>query len=239
MQLPHVVSLGAQKNFNYFAVRLEERGKVNVDTTYFEHLIAKAILFKKTDKIIHGQKFGGYKAQIAYYTVSWLSHHTSQRIDLDTIWKNQDISPALEESIRTVSIAIHPLITNPPNGKNITEWCKRKECWEKIKELNVDISRLQNELIDISHSSNKRPDKGINTPNEEDIGLINAISEVPADKWFQISKWAKETNNLLPWQRGLAFSIGRVVGKSGSVSPKQAKQGIILLEEVKKLGFKL
>jgi len=63
--------------------------------------------------------------------------------------------------------------------------------------------------------------------------------EVPADKWFQISKWAKETNNLKPWQRGLAFSIGKLCGQSKPVSPKQAKQGMIILEEAERLGFKI
>ena len=47
MQLPHIVSLGAQKNFNDFAIKLKERGRIDVDIRYFEHLIAKAIIFNK------------------------------------------------------------------------------------------------------------------------------------------------------------------------------------------------
>lgn len=239
MQLPHIVSLGAQKNFNHFSVQLKERGKVKVDKDYFEHLIAKVILFKRADKIIRDQDYGGYKANIVTYTLAWLSHVTSQRIDLDRIWREQDISPTLQEAIRDVSVALQRIITNPPDNRNITEWCKRKECWDKIRETNIEINNnLSLELIDVSRSASKKPDKGINAPNDDDLEMIGKIDTVSAEQWFQISKWAKETNNLQPWQRSLAFSIGKVLSRSGSVSPKQAKHGLTILEEAEKLGFK-
>src|SRR5690606_13438191 len=72
MQLPHIVSLGAQKNFNEFTIRLKERGRVDVDARYFEHLIAKAIIFSRADRIVHDQNFGGYKANIVTYTIAFI-----------------------------------------------------------------------------------------------------------------------------------------------------------------------
>ncbi|NMZ56706.1 abortive phage infection protein [Pseudomonas lundensis] len=240
MQLPHIVSLGAQKNFNDFAIRLKERGRVDVDVRYFEHLIAKAIIFNKADRIVREQSFGGYKANIVTYTIAWISNRTSQRIDLDSIWKNQDISPALHDVIREVSMAVHRVIVSPPNGKNVTEWCKRKECWEKIKDSNVNIgSALGEELIGVSNKTgSSKGNQGLSAPNEHEQQLITSVTDVPADIWFQISKWSKETNNLQPWQRSLAFSIGRLVSTSGNVSIKQAKHGAVILEEVQRLGFK-
>lgn len=238
MQLPHIVSLGAQKNFNEFSVRLKERGRVNVDVEYFQHLIAKAILFKRADGIVRSQEFGGYKANIVTYTLAWLSHHTSQRIDLGRIWMEQDLSPTLQEAIRKVSQEVQRIITNPPNNRNITEWCKRKECWDQLKEAKIDIgSALGQELINVGHTTNRRTDKGIEGPNEYEMALIRRVSGISADQWFQISKWAKETHNLQGWQRSIAFSIGKVISRGGSLSPKQAKQGANILEEAQTLGF--
>ncbi|PCR97673.1 abortive phage infection protein [Pseudomonas fluorescens] len=241
MQLPHVVSLGAQKNFNDFAIRLKERGRVDVDSRYFQHLIAKAIIFSRADRIIRDQNFGGYKANIVTYTIAWISNKTSQRIDLNSIWKNQEISPVLCDVIRDVSIAVHRVIVSPPNGKNITEWCKRKECWEKIKDLNINIGTLlRSELIDVSKkTSDFSGNEGVSAPNQQEQSLIEQIAAVPADIWFQISRWSKETNNLQPWQRSLAFSIGKLVNASVRVSIKQAKHGAAILEEVQRLGFKV
>ncbi|MEX0732557.1 MAG: AIPR family protein [Aquisalimonadaceae bacterium] len=239
MQLPHIVSNGAQKNFNDFSVRLKERGKVKVDVEYFEHLVAKAVLFKRADRIVRDQDFGGYKANIVTYTLAWLAHHTSQRIDLDRIWQEQDLSPVLQQAIKNVSHEVQRIITNPPNNRNITEWCKRKECWDQVRGATIDIGQsLERELIDVSRSASRRPDKGIEGPNDQDLALIKQVSDLPAEQWFQISKWAKETNNLQGWQRSIAFSIGRIINRGGAVSPKQAKQGVIILEEAQDLGFR-
>lgn len=240
MQLPHIVSLGAQKNFNDFAIRLKERGRVDVDSRYFEHLIAKAIIFSRADRIVREQNFGGYKANIVTYAIAWISNQTSQRIDLDSIWKNQDISPAFRGVIRDVSMAVHRVIVSPPNGKNVTEWCKRKECWEKVKDLKINLApALENELIDVSKRvSQANGNQGVSAPNQHEQNLIDQVTAVPADIWFQISKWSKETDNLQPWQRSLAFSLGKLVSRSGNVSIKQAKHGAAILEEVRRLGFK-
>ena len=238
MQLPHIVSMGAQKNFNDFSVRLKERGNVRTDEAYFHRLIAKAILFKRTDRIVYQQQFGGYKANIVSYTVAWLSHSTKQCIDLDRIWRDQDISPVMQEVINVVSRRVHAIITNPPNSRNVTEWCKRKECWDVIRDTEIKVSQsLARELITVGEGATGATDQGINTPNEEDIALIKQVSAVSADDWFLISKWAKETNNLQPWQRSLAYSIGRALNSGRAISPKQAKQGALIFSEASQMGL--
>ena len=238
MQLPHQVSLGAQKNFNHFSIRLQERGKFEIDNEYFEHLIAKEILFKRAEKLIGNLNYGGYRANIVTYTLAWLSHHTSQRINLDDIWRKQAISPALQSAICEVSVPVHKIITNPPNARNVTEWCKRKECWDAICKQEVTLkAAFRKELIDLNQIDSKRPDKGIEGPDAHDLEVIAAVSKVPAQTWYNLSKWAKETNNLQPWQRSLAFSIGKVLSRGYQVSRKQADQAIKIIAEAKNLGF--
>jgi len=240
MQLPYLVSLGAQKNFIHFTTRLKQRGKFDIDADYFEHLVAKAILFKRAETIVGGQEYGGYRAQIVTYTVALLAHLTSHRVNLDAIWKHQDLSPAVQEAIRTLSGTVHGIITNPPNGRNITEWCKRKECWEEISNQNVHLpGSLDKELIGVDHIQRQAPDKGIDGPDINDLAVIAEVSQVPGETWFRISKWAKETNNLQPWQRSLAFSIGKILSRGQSISRKQAGQGQKILKEVTELGFAL
>jgi hypothetical protein len=54
-----------------------------------------------------------------------------------------------------------------------------------------------------------------------------------------LSHWAKQTGNLAAWQRSIAFSLGRLVTQNKDPSLKQAVQGVKILEEVERLGFKL
>ena len=86
-QLPFQVSEGAQKNFRRFTLRLNERKTLLPDEKYYQNLIAKAILFRRTEKLVQQQQYGGYRANIVTYTLALLSYKSAQRIDLERIWK--------------------------------------------------------------------------------------------------------------------------------------------------------
>lgn len=239
-QLPHLVSRGAQKNFLEFTLLLEKRGRVTVDERYFQRLVAKALLFRQAEKIIHAEKYGGYRANIVTYSLAWLSHKSQQRIDLDRIWREQKLTPTLEEAIRLASIKVHAHITAPPSGGNITEWCKKEACWQGL--LNVEFTLppiLERELIPIERTLPQEIDRGIDTPNEEERKLIEDVGKVPPDVWFRISKWAKETANLQGWQRGLAYSMGKLLAAGRMPSRKQAVQARKILDDAERLGCDL
>ena len=241
-QYPHLVSLGAEKNFVKFTADLVDRGYPTVDEDYFQRLVAKAILFKTAEKLVGAQGYGGFRAQIVTYTLAWLSHRTSQRIDLDQIWMEQSLPETLRNAIVTVSKYAYDHIVNPPaNRKNPGEWCKRDECWENFRRVSVKLpSGLDAELLDTGRPASSRRNAPAAEQVVTDPELLKAIarvSEVPGETWFKISHWAKETDNLLPWQRGLSFSLGRMAGGKPP-SAKQAVQAIKILEEAERRGFR-
>ncbi|CAJ37598.1 AIPR family protein [Methanocella arvoryzae] len=137
--LPHIVSRGAEKNFNEFMGTLNKIKDFVPDKQYYEDLISKAILFKRAEKIIHSQQYGGYRANIVTYTLALIYYKTNNRINLNRIWKEQDISEAMSNAIVLFSKEVHKHITNPPDGKNITEWCKKEQCWTKLLDSTIDL----------------------------------------------------------------------------------------------------
>lgn len=136
--LPYIVSRGAQKNFNDFTLRIYENGSFELDKVYFEKLIAKAIIFRKAEKIVQAQKYGGYRANIVTYTLSWIGYNFPT-INLLDVWKEQDISSEFEQTIILVSRITYEHITAVPAGGNVTEWCKKKDCWDTFKKLSINI----------------------------------------------------------------------------------------------------
>ncbi|SNQ60391.1 AIPR family protein [Candidatus Methanoperedens nitratireducens] len=239
-QLPHVVSRGAEKNFIEFMALLQERGEFQPDRKYYEHLVAKAILFRQAEKLVQKQQYGGYRANIVTYALALISHKTSQRIDLDRIWKEQSISPVLMDTIIEASEIVHRHITNPPGGRNITEWCKKEQCWEDLFALNLKLpDELEKELISIDGRERTEIDRGIDSSDDEDRKKISEVMKVPADTWFRIARWAKETGNLQPWQRSLSFSLGNLAKRGRETSRKQAVQALRILEEAHRLGFEI
>lgn len=237
-QLPHFVSLGAQKNFCKFTDRLAERNGFEVDEDYFKRLIAKAILFKQAEKLVQAEQFGGYRANIVTYSLAYLAHVTAQCLDLGTVWKEQSVPSVLQEAIVLIARQVHHVITSPPSGGNITEWCKKEACWRKIREIEIGLPDLSTVLVKAGRAS-RQVDKGIEGPDTDDQELIDRISKVSSEQWFQIAQWAKETNNLESWQHSLAISLGRLAVNQRSPSRKQATQGLKILEESERLGFRL
>lgn len=238
-QLPNYVSEGAQKNFRRFTVRLSERKASLPDEKYYQNLIAKAILFRSTEKLVQQQQFGGYRANIVTYTLSLLSFKTAQRIDLERIWKEQGLTSALEKEIIQISRFVHAEIINPPAGANIGEWCKKEKCWDSIREHGYSLSEeFERELVSAGYVSSKTvATSSIDSLTEEENKLIDETAEVSAEKWFALSRWAKETNNFQPWQRSLLFSVGSLAGRGRKPSIKQARHALKTLKEAESKGF--
>lgn len=239
-QLPYQVSEGAQKNFHKFMLRLKERKGFVPDEAYYRNLIAKAILFRRTEKLVQQQQYGGYRANIVTYTLAFLSHKTAQRIDLERIWKEQGLTPALEAEIVAISRFVQKLIVNPPGGANVSEWCKKEKCWVLIRDYSYDLSSgLESELVSVARPSSVTTPAPVNIDSltEEEQALIDEVAAVSAETWFALSRWAKETKNFQPWQRSLLFSVGSLIGRGQKPSIKQATHAIKAYKAAFEKGF--
>lgn len=140
-QKPYFVSRGIQKNFTEFMDYINvEKLPLLVQSDY-EKLIALTILYKRADKIINEQKqkYPAYRSYIVTYSLSWISYVTDSDIDLDKIWREQDISESMRDSLNYVFPFANRHITNAPGNGNITEWCKKKECWDTFTQLEIEI----------------------------------------------------------------------------------------------------
>ncbi|MBR4341238.1 MAG: AIPR family protein [Lachnospiraceae bacterium] len=241
-QLPFFVSEGAQKNYKRFMIIIKERGNYLPDEHYYQLLVAKCILFRRTEKLVAQQQYGGYRANIVTYTIALISHLSAQRIDLDRIWKNQALSSALEREIIRISQIVKNHIINPPNNANVGEYCKKKVCWEQLLLKNVELSDdLKKELLLEGAkevvSTSKVGQSSFNEATEEEKQIIDRVASVSGDVWLGISKWAKDTNNLEPWQRSISFSVGTLLRRGKKPSYKQAKQAEIIYAVAKEKGY--
>ena len=238
-QKPWLVSRGAEKNFRAFMA--EQGGKVPTeDIRFVQRLLAKGILFRATERIVTEQHFGGYRANIVTHTIAKLCNSTSQRLDLDRVWKDQVITDASAQALAEISNLVYKVIIAPPAGSsNVGEWTKKEACWARVVGLDWDVPEsLGRELLDVSKAAQvARLDQAAGI-TEQDAAAIARVSGFSSESWLALSKWAKETGNLQPWQRSLAFSIGRVLARGAEPSSKQAVQGVIILDLVLAVGFK-
>ena len=198
------------------------------------------VSIEEGDKVVSRQNFGGYKANIVTYTIAWFSHITAQRLDLEAIWNNQKPTDGTINSLEFLSKLVWKHISNPPaNLKNISEWCKKEACWRQLIEKDHPKLNLGPELISLEKEIPKEYSNFqiATSPTKEEAKEIESVKSIPADVWFSIATWAKKTDNLKPWQRRLSFSIGNILKKGRSPSPKQAHQSLILFQEASEQGF--
>jgi len=241
-QKPHIVSRGAEKNFRAFMdeVNRTKSSPPTAEITYDQRLLAKGILFRETERIVTEQQFGGYRANIVTYTIAKISHETAMRLDLDRIWKEQALTDAQAAAVTEVSHLVHKVIIDPPSGTtHVGEWTKKDACWARVLELEwAPSSSLNNELLALHKLREVKHDEQVASHSDEESAAIRAAMEISSEVWFGISHWAKETQNLQPWQRSLAFSLGRIASRHGEPSAKQAKRGLEILEAAADAGFR-
>lgn len=135
-QRPDEVSFGSQKNFERFMASFrEEDGQAVVpvpDATAFKAMVAKAIVFKRTQLLVRPM-FPAFQANVATYVVALLANRLGRRFDLGRVWAQQDISPALRALIERWATEVHEVLHATAGGRMISEWAKKPECWEAVK----------------------------------------------------------------------------------------------------------
>ena len=77
----------------------------------------------------------------------------------------------------------------------------------------------------------------IDSLTEEELALIDEASAIPAETWFALSRWAKETKNFQPWQRSLLFSVGTLAARGQKPSIKQATHAVKAYQAALQKGF--
>lgn len=133
-QKPHIVSLGSQKNFDRFMADISSRsGEALPDPAEYKRMIARAIIFRKTHTLVR-PLFLAYQANVAAYLVAVLAKRLGNRIDLEKIWQNQDISVQLRQQLQTWATEVHNVLQASAQGRMVSEWAKKTECWDAVRE---------------------------------------------------------------------------------------------------------
>lgn len=125
-----LVSLGNQKNFDRFMADAASEGLPDVSA--FKEMIAKAIIFKATHKIVNARGYPQAKANITVYSVSALSHLTKGKLALDTIWQRQAVSPQLHSYIGDIVSGVEEALRKTAGSRQISEWAKKEECLRAV-----------------------------------------------------------------------------------------------------------
>ena len=211
-----MVSRGGQKNFASFMSRIGELDEGwTPSLEEYKKLIGKAILYRQTQKIVLALKaeIPAFRSAVVAYTVSALAHKTARRIDLDSIWNQQDLSEALRRTLADWALLIANAMIESAGSRNPTEWFKNKACWDVVKnqelpitnELNSELTGSAETVVETPVGRKGKTRKESLSP-EDQINIARCV-ELNAEEWMAMIKWAERSPEVEDWQLDIASTL--------------------------------
>lgn len=234
---PQIVSRGAQKNYSAFMFSLRERMGEDwaPDKVFFQEAIAKAILFRATQVVVKRARLQSYGANVVTYTVASLSEKFGDAFDFGLVWKHQAISDELENLLSEWAPMVHAELVQSAGARNVTEWCKKDDCWTEIRSLNLPVPKVLPPEIEAAGT-------GIPSDNnslEDQASSIDQCSSLDAPTWARIVAWATTATDIDDYDKKVAHTLSgyAINGWLKAPSIKQATRGVRVIEAARQAGI--
>ena len=238
-QLPHIVSTGAQKNMRNFAELINKQWdptnqNASFNEYYFKKLIALAILFKSTERIVSAQQWyqeiKAYRANIVTYSIAVIMHqiqkdYPDKILDFLQIWNSQSLSTELEAQIVRTTREVFDFITREDRTTlNVTEWCKKEECWKRAQNHNFTlldefVESLVSKSTELEEQQVAQKEQKVSNQVNAEIELVN----LGTGYWKKVLDFGRNDRLLSEMEEGL-LSVAANFDTTGRIpSDKQAK----------------
>lgn len=246
-RLPHIVSLGAQKNFTNFAKQIAKlwgTSGTSFNDLKFKRMVAKAIVFKSTERIVSSADWyeGGYRANIVSYAIAKIVDDADKRnmaVNLETIWRNQEISPGLRDAIFVAGRVAQDVIMSPTGGiRNFSEWAKQQACWKRLADRKVRYSDSFDSVLttpdkEAEIEKDARKDQKISADIDAQIRVV----EIGSDQWARAREWGLAHKLLSPRENGILDICANLDKRIPS--SKQSEAALASLKKLTDEGFEL
>ena len=246
-QRPDIASAGGQKAFAKFAEWASkewEKNDTSFNEEYFRTVVAMAILFRQSDKIVRKQSwYRSYKANIVAYAIAKILYtvkkdYPDRTIAFKNIWQKQTLSAAWIHQIEDASYAMYQhLISEKRDIENVTEWAKRERCWEAAKKLPYKlqpafVSELQSQYDAAQEKKNARGDQRL----ANQLNVLVEVVEYGMDGWTDLLNWLKTHPVVSPSEKNMIKLAQRMDG--GLVtSERQCAKLLKILEKCRTEGY--
>ncbi|MBF0886855.1 AIPR family protein [Gluconobacter sphaericus] len=223
---PQVVSRGAQKNYATFMFGLRERfGKDwSPNREFFRLTIAQALLFRAAQTVVRKARLQSYGANVVAYMIALLAAHHGNEIDLKRLWDQQQVSNEMEALFATWAPLIHAEIVASADNRNVTEWCKKDDCWVEIGALNLPLpADLPPEFREATSTLRTITNDGHDDVTEDN--LVAECTALDAAAWARIMAWAAASLEVDDYDRKVVHTLSGYA-MNGWLKPPSLKQAV-------------
>ncbi len=228
---PHIVVRGGQKNYVQFINYNEVKSPDNI---YFEDTVAKAILFRSSEKIygVKPNAIGDMRYLTVPYSIAYFGYLSNYKLDLFKIWKNQSISEQLSRLLKDLMIKVEGLIKSNAPGSLYGEWAKKEECWNTIKNsgIKIDLELVKDDFVNPKSQALRRKIAESDSENQQIKDDIDKIKSISYKIWDKIEQWGLATEKLTQQQRNTALTISGRVRNNSKISNYERITGVKIID---------
>lgn len=183
---PYEASKGGELCFNAFWKK--DYKNTEVTREYFHEIVAKRILYMEIHRLFTEMGHKAYANIVDSYVLATIALKTQQKLDLDYIWKTQNIQPELVDSIKECITVMVGYITKIANdGINPSVVAKKLDFWNQIKVQMANV-RFSTTSAIIKIESEEL------TPDQEK--LLNDMKEFGIENWKRLSEWGRNSRKM-------------------------------------------
>lgn len=237
---PQIVSRGAQKNYAAFMFSLRERFGQDwtPDKDFFRHTIAKALLFKAAQAAVRKAHLQSYGANVVAYMIAFLAATHGEQLDLEGLWEAQQVSDEMHGLFAEWAPLIHAEIVASAGNRNVTEWCKKDDCWGEIKTLVLPMPRALPAEFGSVPAAKPMGDSPSNVRDDE---LVAQCTLLDGAAWARIMAWAASSRDVDEYDRRVVHTLSGYAmnGWIKAPSVKQAVRGSRVLVAARNAGVAL
>ncbi|WP_208638782.1 AIPR family protein [Vibrio rhodolitus] len=233
---PFQVTTGAQKNFSKFMLEIDEitsgQGKTSEPSvSFFKSMISKRIIQSSIQKICR-KELSGHRSEITNYTFSSLSYLYDDCIDLDMVWSQQKISDEMIDYLTSLVLDIDALIRESSNGQNITEWCKKEDCWVYVSHK---LDNMRSHQFIFPERSEVVNNVDMEVGESQDYFKYN---EYTSTQWKRAAGWAMLNNTTTTLSAQVTMTLAQYAANNWMKTPsdKQLKHAIPVMLKAMEAG---
>ncbi|MCG9970727.1 AIPR family protein [Christiangramia crocea] len=245
-QLPHHVSKGGQKNYNFFLkdVEAEFSKKKKPGSIYWQDIVANTILYN-TANTLFGRKNQdpvgdtNIKSYTVAYTLAYLHFLTDNKLDLGIIWQKQMVEEDLQKEIKKGLRYVYNFLINLDTAL-ISEAAKAQKTWEKLKskkDHGFNMAVIDKYVITEKEFKNRYENKTDDSEEVRKYTSLEKITSVGITFWDGLIRYNNQVMILNEIQSNFANTIRKKLLKSGQLTDIEIKKGVKIIDHLQNEGI--
>lgn len=249
---PHFVKKGAQANLKVLGpllIKEFEEDPASFEAGFYRDLIAKAILFKATDKAVLKSDWyrqeSGLKAEAVTFGIALLRKTLLAKntdINLERIFTKQSLSPELLDLLIESARLVRKNINDPGfrgGVGNPSEFCKSENGWKRIQMIELDVSSLdKRDILNAEQQVQVEEQKRELNEVSSTLSDFERVLEKGPDYWKSLASHNLKTYRLEDIRVAIPMKAAQMIEKKGkALSEKQMKAAVRVADESEAAGF--